>query len=114
MTATAVLPRSVAGRPAAEVRPAGPAPTRAVAYQRVLHQMVRRELRLLAELSTWAPAGDVQRTAALTRHGELVSRILLHHHAVERDRLWPALQKALPASADLACHLTAWRDRCAG
>jgi hemerythrin HHE cation binding domain-containing protein len=95
-------------------RPAAPPlATRAVASQRVLHQMVRRELRLVGELSTWAPADDVQRAAALTRHGELVSRILLHHHAVERDRLWPALQKALPSSTELAAHLSVWRDRCA-
>ena len=30
----------------------------AVAYQRVLHQLVRRELRLVADVATWAPADD--------------------------------------------------------
>src|SRR3954451_90898 len=113
MTATAVLPRSVAGRPAAEVRPAGPAPTRAVAYQRVLHQLVRRELRLLAELSTWAPAGESARTAALTRHAELIGRVLLHHHRVERDLVWPALQRALPDDEQLAARLADWTSSCA-
>ena len=38
-------------------------PCRAVAYQRVLHQLVRRELRLLAELAAWAPADEAERTA---------------------------------------------------
>jgi hypothetical protein len=117
MTAsTAVLPRprlspevtSLRRRTAAELPS-----TRAVASQRVLHQVVRREFRLLAELSTWAPAEDAPRTVALTRHAELVSRILLHHHAVERDRLWPALQRALPGSAEMAGLLADWRDRCA-
>jgi hypothetical protein len=117
MTATAVLPRprvSPEGNPLRDHPAPVPPATRAVASQQVLHQLVRRELRLLAEVSAWAPADDVQRTAALTRHGELLSRLLLHHHTVERDQLWPALQKALPASADLAAHLAAWRDRCAG
>ena len=117
MAATAVLPRPRLSRDdgALPPRPAPDRPaTRAVASQRVLHQLVRRELRLLAELSTWAPTDDCARTQALTGHAELIGRVLLHHHRVERDLLWPALQKALPASAELADHLTAWRDRCAG
>jgi hypothetical protein len=115
MTATAVLPRPRVSPEGDSLRrrTADLPATRAVASQLVLHQMVRRELRLLAELSAWAPADDVPRTAGLTRHAELVSRILLHHHAVERDRLWPALQKALPDSAELARFLTDWRERCA-
>ena len=58
---------------------------RAVAYQRVVHRLVRRELRLLAELATWAPDDEAERTATLTRHSELVGKVLLHHHTVERD-----------------------------
>jgi hypothetical protein len=57
---------------------------RAVAYQRVLHQLVRRKLGLLADLAAWAPADEEKRSTALTRHAELVSRVLLHHHTVER------------------------------
>lgn len=71
-------------------------PCRATAYQRVLHQMVRRELRLLGDLAAWAPADEVERTATLTRHAELIGRVLLHHHAVERDALWPALLRSVP------------------
>src|SRR3954462_2087675 len=112
MTATAVLSRSAG--PRAEVRIPAPAPTsRAVAYQRVLHQLVRRELRLLAELSTWAPAGEPARTAALTRHAELIGRVLLQHHRVERDLLWPALQRALPGDDELAARLADWTAACA-
>src|SRR3569833_1896211 len=89
MTATAVLPRSAGP----EVESRSPAPvSRAVAYQRVLHLLARRELRLLADLSTWAPGADPARTQALTRHAELIGRVMLHHHRVERDLLWPALQ----------------------
>jgi hypothetical protein len=124
MTASAVLPRP---RPASDGAPGharGPVPgppdlpapapaPRAVASQRVLHQLVRRELRMLAELSTWAAPGDAPHTQALTRHAELVGRILLHHHSVEAGRLWPALQRALPDDAELAGHLAYWRDRCA-
>jgi hypothetical protein len=61
----------------------------------VLHQLVRRELRLLAEVSSWTTATDAGHATALARHAELVGRVLLHHHAVERDRLWPALRRSL-------------------
>jgi Hemerythrin HHE cation binding domain len=120
MTAsTAVLPRPRPSsddllRPTARERAANRATDRPAASERVLHQLVRRELRLLAELAPWAPADDAPRTRALTRHAELISRVLLHHHAVERDRLWPALQRALPGDRELAEHLAAWRERCAG
>jgi hemerythrin HHE cation binding domain-containing protein len=115
MTATAALPRSGPARAAvpsgAPVRPAPPA--RSVAYQRVVHQLVRRELRLLAELSTWAPPGEPARTAVLTGHADLVGRVLLHHHRVERELLWPALRQALPGSAELDAHLAGWTASCA-
>jgi hypothetical protein len=76
-----------------------PAPScRAVGYQRVIHQLVRRELRLLSELAAWAPPDETQRTATLTRHAELIGRVLLHHHAVERDAVWPALLRTAPAT----------------
>ena len=77
----------------------GPRPSRAAAYQRVLHQLVRRELRLLAELTAWAPANEAERTATLSRHAELIGRVLLHHHAVEREAVWPALLRAVAPGA---------------
>jgi hypothetical protein len=111
MTATAVFPHPV---PRVRVRSVAPAPTsRAVAYQRVLHQLVRRELRLLADLSTWAPAGESGRTQGLTRHAELIGRVMLHHHRVERDLLWPALQRALPDDDELGGRIADWTARCA-
>ncbi|WP_369258960.1 hemerythrin domain-containing protein [Geodermatophilus amargosae] len=95
--------------------PVRPVATRAGDSQRVLHRLVRRELRLLAELSTWAPAGDAARAAALTRHADLLGRVLLGHHAMERDLLWPALLRALPG--DLAGpsrdRVADWTTRCA-
>jgi hypothetical protein len=86
-----------------------------VAYQRVLHQLVRREWRLLGELATWAPAHEAERTATLTRHADLIGRVLLHHHAVERDAVWPALVRALPADRTDAVRATldGWTQRCA-
>lgn len=109
MTATAVLPRPTAERatPARGVR--------AAAYQRVLHQLVRREFRMLADLATWADPADGERTAALTRHADLISRVLLHHHTTERELLWPALLRALPdAERPRARQLVDdWTSRCA-
>ena len=92
-------------------RPAGAA----VAYQRIFHQLARRELRLLADLATWAPADESERIAALTAHADLIGRVLLHHHAVERDLIWPALSRAVPASdvEPLRATLGDWTDRCA-
>ena len=92
MAALAVLRRPPADRSASAP---GPAP-RAAAYERVLHQLARRELRMLAELATWADPADAEHTGALTRHADLVARVLLHHHAIERELLWPALLRALP------------------
>src|SRR4051794_41385366 len=109
MTAAAVRPTSLIPVPrsplsGADVPAAVPAhhpPTacRAVAYQRVLHQLVRREWRLLGELATWAPAGEAGRTATLTPHPDLLSPVLLHHHALEREAGWPALLPAVPGDA---------------
>jgi Hemerythrin HHE cation binding domain len=118
MTATAVRPTQlipVPRSPGDDVVTSGPAAGRAVAYQRVLHQLVRRELRLLAELAAWAAPDDIRHTADLTRHAELVSRVLLHHHAVEREAVWPALLRVLPEDGadDVRATLDGWRDRCA-
>ncbi len=109
MAATAVLTRTTTDRPA-PVRG-----IRAAAYERVLHQLVRRELRTLAELATWADPADAEHTGALTRHADLVGRVLLHHHGVERELLWPALMRALPADERPAARETvdAWTTRCA-
>ena len=96
MPAVAALPRSFL-RTAPGGSPGGVPASRAVASELVLHRLVRRELRLLAELSAWAPAGDADRTRALTRHADLLGRLLLHHHAVEREQLWPALVRAAPS-----------------
>jgi hypothetical protein len=111
---TAVLrrsdPRSVERSPAAPGRS-----LRAAAYQRVLHQLVRRELRMLAELAAWADPADPEHTAALTRHADLVARVLLHHHAVERELLWPALLRVLPDDERCAARASVddWTARCA-
>jgi poly-gamma-glutamate capsule biosynthesis protein CapA/YwtB (metallophosphatase superfamily) len=116
MTATAVRPTGLIPSPRAASDDAAAAPrpvaagSGAVAYQRVLHQLVRRELRLLADLAAWAPAEAEDRTSALARHSELIGRVLLHHHAVERTSVWPALLRAVPAARPA---VAAWTARCA-
>jgi hypothetical protein len=124
MTAKAVGPPTLiptprpasddSGTAGAAPRP-DPAAGRAVAYQRVLHQLVRRELRLLADLGGWAPFDEAERTLTLGRHAELIGRVLLHHHAVEREAVWPALLRAVPAdrTAEVRAALQDWTDRCA-
>ncbi|HEX2073564.1 MAG TPA: hemerythrin domain-containing protein [Geodermatophilus sp.] len=107
MTAAAVAPPSAASQLP---------PSRAVAYERVLHRTVCRELRTLAELATWAPGDDADHTAALGRHAGLLVRVLLQHHRTERDLLWPALLRSVPAAdaAAVRARVTRWADRCAG
>ena len=120
MTATAVRPPArdlPAPRPPAEQAPTAPAAGhsgRAVAYQRVLHQLVRRELRTVADLVTWAPDGECARTGLLTCHAGLLTRVLLHHHAVEREAVWPALLRSAPstARADVESAVGAWTVAC--
>ncbi len=85
----------------------------AVAYQRVLHQLVRRELRLLADLAAWAPTDDAERIAELSRHADLIARVVLHHHATEREAVWPALRRTARAAAELGPALDEWTARCA-
>ena len=117
-TRTIPVPRSPLSGPALPAPAAAgciPSTCRAVAYQRVLHQLVRREWRLLGELAGWAPPGEAERIATLTRHAELIGRVLLHHHAVEREAVWPALLRALPADRTAAVRATLedWTERCA-
>jgi hypothetical protein len=89
--------------------------TPAVAYQRVLHQTVRREFRMLAGLASWAPADDAVRTGEITRHADLIARVLLQHHTTERELLWPALFRALPAGEHDAAReaISTWTSRTA-
>ena len=93
---TAVLARPTVPSPRTPIEDA-PRSSAAVAYQRVLHQAVRREFRILAELAGWAPAEDADRAAELTGHADLLARVLLQHHATERELLWPALFRSCPA-----------------
>jgi Hemerythrin HHE cation binding domain len=96
----------------ATVGPPDDVPTsRAVSAELLLHRLVRRELRLLAELCAWAPADDADRTHDLTRHADLLARLLLHHHAVERELLWPALLRAAPSTRP---QVERWTTRVAG
>jgi Hemerythrin HHE cation binding domain len=79
----------------------------------VLHQAVRREMRLLAELTGWATADDPQRASELTGHATLVARLLLQHHATEL--LWPAFFRHLPATKQDAARtvIADWTSRTA-
>src|SRR4051794_31928881 len=112
---TAVLPRPTTLRIPTPRMPSEPITrsTPAVAYQRVLHQMVRRELRLLAGLASWAPADDAVRTAEITRHADLIARVLMQHHATERELLWPALFRSLPDPEAARSIVGEWTSRAA-
>jgi len=120
MTA-AVLPRTALPgiptprEPVGESLPAPLRSTAAVAYQRVLHQAVRREFRMLADLAGWAVAEDAPRAGELTRHADLLGRLLMQHHATEREHLWPTLFRAVPTAEQDAVRavVTDWTSRAA-
>jgi hypothetical protein len=111
---TAVLTRPLIPTPRTSTENT-PRHSPAVAYQRVLHQAVRREFRTLAELASWAPVDDAARTAELTGHADLMSRVLLQHHATERELLWPALFRGLPAREEATARdaVAYWTSRAA-
>ncbi|MDT0276611.1 hemerythrin domain-containing protein [Blastococcus goldschmidtiae] len=100
------------GRPGSRRVPPDPG-SAAGAAQRVVHQVLRRELHLLAELVSWAPPAEAARTRALTGHADLVGRLLLAHHRLERDVLWPALLGAVPdgGQAPLRTAVADWTVR---
>ena len=115
---TRPAPQIVAAVPIpAPRRPLDDAPrnTAAVGYERVLHRAVSREFRLLAEVATWAAGDDVARAAELTTHADLIARVLLQHHATERELLWPALFRSLPAADQDAARgpIADWTHRAA-
>ena len=65
---------------------------------------------------TWRPgppADEAERTADLTRHADLIGRVLLHHHTVEREAVWPALLRAVPAARTGRERVDDWTARCA-
>src|SRR6478672_13518369 len=112
---TGVLPRLTTPRIPAPRQPSEPITrnTPAVAYQRVLHATVRRAFRLLAGLASWATADDAVRTSELTRHADLMARVLLQHHATEREPLWPALFRCLPDPEAARDVVGTWTSRTA-
>ncbi|TFV87422.1 hemerythrin domain-containing protein [Blastococcus sp. CT_GayMR16] len=112
---TAVLPRPTQLRIPTPRKPSEPTTrsTPAVAYQRVLHQTVRREFRMLAGLASWAPADDAVRTGEITRHADLIARVLMQHHATERELLWPALFRSLPDPEAARDVVATWTSRTA-
>jgi hypothetical protein len=112
---TAVLPRPTQLRIPTPRPPSEPITrsTPAVAYQRVIHQTVRREFRLLVGLASWAPADDAARTAEITRHADLIARVLMQHHATERELLWPALFRSLPDPEAVRDVVADWTSRTA-
>ena len=111
MPAAAALRRPTALRTPTDDPPADVPTPRAVAWEVLLHRLVRRELRLSAELSAWASADDAERTRELTRHADLLGRLLLHHHSTERELVWPALLRAAPSARPLVAR---WTVRVAG
>ncbi|GHH09541.1 hemerythrin domain-containing protein [Streptomyces lanatus] len=66
------------------------------------HTMLRREFRLLPELTRDVTPGDAQRAAVVAAHAELLCSVLHLHHEGEDLLLWPRLvQRAGEEAADI-------------
>ena len=60
----------------------------------VVHRAFRRDLDNFAAAAARTPVADRASWAALDERWQLFSAALHHHHSVEDDRLWPALETA--------------------
>ena len=58
-------------------------------------------------------ADDAVRTGEITRHADLIARVLLQHHATERELLWPALFRSLPDPEAARDVVATWTSRTA-
>ncbi|KOV48785.1 hemerythrin domain-containing protein [Streptomyces sp. H021] len=66
----------------------------------MIHQVFRRESRLLTELVQDAPPGDTARAGILAEHWRLYSIGLHAHHTGEDEMLWPVLLPHLDLDAE--------------
>lgn len=59
----------------------------------VVHTALRREFRLAAPLVRDVIVTDTHRIEVVTRHLDLLLRLLHHHHELEDDLVWPILRE---------------------
>lgn len=65
----------------------------------VVHRAFRRDLDNFAAATVRTPLQDRASWAALDKRWQLFSSSLHHHHSVEDDRLWPALEAGAEAAS---------------
>lgn len=58
----------------------------------LVHKVFRREFAMMPVLIAGVPAADTGRAALLAAHGRELSTALRHHHASERDLLFPKIR----------------------
>ena len=66
----------------------------------VVHRAFRRDLENFAAAAARTPVSDRAAWAALDERWQLFADGLHHHHSVEDDRLWPALDSAARAAGE--------------
>ena len=66
----------------------------------VVHRAFRRDLENFAAAAARTPVDDRAAWAALHERWQLFAEGLHHHHSVEDDRLWPALDSAARAAGE--------------
>ena len=70
----------------------------------VVHRAFRRDLENFAAAAARTPLEDRATWAALAQRWQLFATSLHHHHSVEDDRLWPALETAALAAGEHDAH----------
>jgi hemerythrin-like domain-containing protein len=66
----------------------------------VVHRAFRRDLENFAAAAARTPVSDRAAWAALAERWQLFAESLHHHHSVEDDRLWPALEAGALATGE--------------
>ena len=71
----------------------------------VIHILFRREFGLLPDLVQSVPHEDTAHAKVVADHLTFVNNLLVHHHEVEDEVLWPLLLARAPKETDPVVHL---------
>jgi len=77
----------------------------------IVHRAFRRELRLLGEMITAVPPGDVKRATILAEHFTDLRTGLTNHHQGEDELLWPLMLARLGPERDVVLRMEAEHEQ---
>jgi hemerythrin-like domain-containing protein len=88
------------------------APAGAETHNMILvHNVFRREFRLLGDLIAAVPDSDTGRARELAAHAREMIGVLHHHHTAEDELIWPELQRRAGIDDALTDRMTDQHER---